>query len=81
MAWLYSALAAARLFAINGQPNRALTAVRRRISYFPETTYLAAALDLEARVDEQLGNTTDAGLVRHALDVLRQPSRAGAGAF
>jgi tetratricopeptide (TPR) repeat protein len=72
---LYSALAAARLFAVNGQPRRALTAVRRRMSYFPENTYLAAALDMEASVDMQLGNTADAGIVRHALAVLRGPSR------
>ena len=78
---LYSALVAARFFAINGEPNRALAAVRRRMSYFPESTYLAAGLDLEARVDVQLGNATDAAIVRHALDVLRQPPRAGVSAF
>lgn len=73
---LYPALAAARLFALNGQPNRALTAVRRRLSYFPESTYLSAALDLESGFDAQLGNTTEAALVRHEFAALRQPPRA-----
>ena len=78
---LYAAIAAARLFAIDGQPDRALTAVRRRVSYFPESTYLAVALDMEARLDAQLGNTRDAGIVRRAVDVLRQSPRAGVYPF
>ena len=41
---LYPALVAARLFALNGEPNRGLTAVRRRVHYFPESTYLASSL-------------------------------------
>jgi hypothetical protein len=61
---LYSALAAARLYEINGRANRALTAVRRRMTYFPESTYLAAALELEARVDAQLGNATEGAKAR-----------------
>jgi len=61
---LYSALAAARLYEINGRANRALTAVRRRMTYFPESTYLAAALELEARVDAQLGSATEGAKAR-----------------
>jgi hypothetical protein len=61
---LYSALAAARLYEINGRANRALTAVRRRVTYFPESTYLAAALELEARVDAQLGNAAEGAKAR-----------------
>jgi tetratricopeptide (TPR) repeat protein len=70
---LYPALVAARLFALNGQPNRALSAVRRRVNYFPESTYLAPSLALEARLSEELGDTTGAAALRRALEALRGP--------
>jgi tetratricopeptide (TPR) repeat protein len=69
---LYPALVAARLFDLNGQPNRALTAVRRRVIYFPESTYLGASLALEAHLAEQLGDTVTAVGIRRELDALRR---------
>ena len=75
---LYPALVAARLFEINGQPDRALTAVRRRVQYFPESGYLAASLAVEARVASQLGDTASATAARRALQALRSP---GVSAF
>jgi TolB-like protein/tetratricopeptide (TPR) repeat protein len=74
--WLYPALVAARLFAINGQPQRALAAVRRRANYFPESTYLATSLELEADLAAQLGDIVGAATIRHDLNALRGPSRA-----
>jgi tetratricopeptide (TPR) repeat protein len=76
--WLYPALVAARLFAINDRPQRALTAVRRRATYFPESTYLSASLELEARLAAQLGDSARARAIRRDLDALRAPSRADA---
>ena len=72
---LYSALVAGRLFAINGQPQRALTAVRRRVTYFPESTYLTASLSLEAQLAAQIGDSASAAAVRRDLDALRGPAR------
>jgi hypothetical protein len=76
--WLYPALVAARLFAINGQPQRALAAVRRRANYFPESTYLATSLELEADLAAQLGDTVGAAMIRNELDALLEPPRADA---
>jgi hypothetical protein len=77
MEWpgLYPALVAARLFANNGQPQRALTAVRRRTEYFPESMYLAASLELEAQFAERLGDATGAEAIRRQLDALRGSQR------
>ena len=75
---LYPALVAARLFDVNGQPDRALTAARRRVQYFPESAYLAASLAVEARVASQLGDTASAGAARRALRAFQSP---GVGAF
>jgi hypothetical protein len=75
---LYPALVAARLFAINGQPGRALTAARRRLDYFPESTYLTPSLALEARLAAQLGDTAGAAAARRELRALRGPPRADA---
>jgi Tfp pilus assembly protein PilF len=77
---LYPALVAARLFASNSQPQRALTAVRRRTNYFPESTYLAASLELEAQLTAQLGDTATAAVIRRQLDALRGPQRDHAAA-
>jgi hypothetical protein len=66
------------LFASNGQPSRALTAVRRRIFYFPESIYLAPSLTLEADLAGQLGDTVTAAAVRRDLQALRGPLRANA---
>jgi tetratricopeptide (TPR) repeat protein len=74
--WLYPALVAARLFVISGQPHRALTAVRRRVQYFPEATYLAASLALEARLASELGDTASAAAARRELQALRSPGFA-----
>jgi hypothetical protein len=68
---LYPALVAARLFALNGQPDRAIAAVRRRVNYFPESTYLAPSLELEAQLAAQLGDTVTATAARHIVDALR----------
>lgn len=73
--WAYPALVAARLFADNGQPKRALSAVRRRVHYLPEGTYLAPSLALEAQLAEQLGDSVTAAAVRRELDALRHPLR------
>ncbi|HEY7566077.1 MAG TPA: hypothetical protein VH762_00790, partial [Gemmatimonadaceae bacterium] len=74
--WLYPALVAARLFAVNGQPQRALAAVRRRANYFPESTYLATSLELEADLSAQLGDSVGAVTLRRELNALRGPPRA-----
>jgi len=76
--WLYPALVAARLFEIAGHPDRALTAVRRRVQYFPEAAYLAASLAVEARAASQLGDTAGATAARRALHALQSP---GVSAF
>jgi tetratricopeptide (TPR) repeat protein len=70
---LYPALVAARLFDINGRPDRAFAAVRRRVQYFPESAYLAASLAEEARVASQLGDTASATAARHALQAFQSP--------
>jgi Tfp pilus assembly protein PilF len=75
---LYPALVAARLFALNGQPSRGLTAVRRRVHYFPESTYLAPSLALEASLAEQLGDSVTAAAVRRDLDALQGSPLAAA---
>jgi hypothetical protein len=68
---LYPALVAARLYSANGQPRRALNAVRRRTGYFPETTYLAASLELEGQLAHEVGDTASVAAVARALDALR----------
>jgi hypothetical protein len=72
---LYPALVAAQLFEANGRADRALTAVRRRAHYFPESTYLAPSLALELRLATQLGDTASAAALRRELSALRGPSR------
>jgi len=71
---LYPALVAARLFDINGRPDRALTAARRHVQYFPESAYLAASLVVEARAALQLGDTATARAARDALQAFESPS-------
>ena len=73
---LYPALVAARLFAANGRADRALTAVRRQMPYFPESSYLAPSLALEARLAAQLGDTASAVEARRELSALWGPPRA-----
>jgi tetratricopeptide (TPR) repeat protein/TolB-like protein len=68
---LYPALVAARLFALNGKPERAVAAVRRRTTYFPETTYLKASFELEAALAAQLGDSATAAAVGRVRDALR----------
>ncbi|MGH8436578.1 MAG: hypothetical protein ACRERX_19405 [Pseudomonas sp.] len=75
---LYPALVAARLFASNGQPDRALTAVRRRVHYFPESTYLAPSLALESELAAQLGDIVTAAALRRKLHALRGHPHADA---
>ena len=64
---LYPALVAAQLFAANGRPDLALTAVRRQLYYFPESTYLAASRALEVELETQLGDTASAAAARRDL--------------
>jgi hypothetical protein len=59
------------LFAHNGQPQRALVAVRRRVNYFPESSYLAPSLALEAELAAQLGDTVTASEIRRIVGALR----------
>jgi hypothetical protein len=68
---LYPGLVAARLFALNGKPNRALAAVRRRVHYFPESTYLAPSLALEARLTAELGDSTTAAALLRSVEALQ----------
>jgi len=75
---LYPALVAARLYAADGQPVRALSAVRRRVYYFPESTYLAASLALEARLATQVGDAAGAAAVRNELQALWGSGRVSA---
>ena len=75
-ATMKGALVAARLFAAAGRADRALTAVRRRAPYLPETSYVAPSLGLEAQLAEQLGDSVSAAAVRRELSALSTPTRA-----
>ena len=70
---IYPALVAAQLFAANGRADLALTAVRRQLYYFPESTYLAASRALEARLDAQVGDTASAAAARRELSAFWGP--------
>ena len=70
---LYPALVAAQLFAANGRADLALTAVRRQLYYFPESSYLAASRALEARLAAQVGDTAGAAAARRELSAFWGP--------
>lgn len=69
---LYPNLAAARMFVLNGHPDRALAAARRRVPFFPEAMYLAPSLAMEARLRTQLGDSVGAEAVRRRVDALQR---------
>lgn len=68
---LYPNLAAAHLFVLNGRPDRALVAARRRVPFFPEGMYLTPSLAIEATLRAQLGDTAGAVVVRHRVEALQ----------